>query len=71
MLRLPGFVPRAEVAGWLAAADLYLQPSIPLANGRAEGAPLATAEASAVGIPIVVDSDPGRLAAAIRAVAAV
>jgi glycosyltransferase involved in cell wall biosynthesis len=64
-LRLPGFVPRPEVARWLRAADVYVQPSIPLPNGRTEGAPLATAEARAVGIPVVVESDAARLARAI------
>ncbi len=68
-LRLPGFVARAEVARWLAAADLYVQPSVRLATGRGEGAPMAVAEARAVGIPVLVDSDPGRLAVAIRALA--
>jgi glycosyltransferase involved in cell wall biosynthesis len=68
-LRLPGFVPRAEVGRWLAAADLYVQPSVRLATGRSEGAPLATAEARSVGIPVIVESDPARLAAAIQAVA--
>jgi len=38
-LRLPGFVPRAQVADWLRAADLFALPSIRLANGRVEGAP--------------------------------
>jgi glycosyltransferase involved in cell wall biosynthesis len=70
-LRLPGFVPRPEVADWLAAADLFVQPSLRLANGRSEGAPLATAEARAVGIPILVESDPRQLADAIRTVTAV
>jgi len=64
-LRLPGFVSRAEVARWLHAADVYVQPSIVLSNGRREGAPLATVEARAVGIPVVVESDPGLLAGAI------
>jgi hypothetical protein len=39
-----------------------VQPSIRLPNGRREGAPLATAEARAVGIPVLVDSDVVRLA---------
>jgi len=65
-LRLPGFVPRAEVARWLRACDVYVQPSVRLANGRGEGAPLATAEARAVGIPVLVDSDVGRLAEGLR-----
>jgi phosphatidylinositol alpha-1,6-mannosyltransferase len=61
-LRLPGFVPRAEVERWLRASDVYVQPSIRLPNGRCEGAPLATAEARAVGIPVLVAGDVGRLA---------
>jgi glycosyltransferase involved in cell wall biosynthesis len=70
-LRMPGFLARGEVSRWLSAADVYVQPSIRLANGRAEGAPLATAEARAVGIPIVVESDPACLAEALRNVTAV
>ena len=66
-LRLPGFVARDDVARWLRAADVYVQPSIRLRNGRAEGAPLATAEARAVGLPVIVDSDPVTLRAAIAA----
>jgi glycosyltransferase involved in cell wall biosynthesis len=66
-LRLPGFVPRGDVARWLRAADVYVQPSIRLGNGRGEGAPLATAEARAVGLPVIVDSDPVALRAAIAA----
>jgi len=61
-LRLPGFVPRAEVACWLRAGDVYVQPSIRLPNGRGEGSPVATAEARAIGIPVVVESDVSRLA---------
>jgi hypothetical protein len=60
-LRLPGFVPRAEVAGWLRAADVYVQPSIRLPNGRTEGTPMATREARAIGIPVVVLDDVDRL----------
>lgn len=65
-LRLPGFVPRPEVADWLRAADLFAQPSVELPNGRTEGAPVATLEARAVGIPVVTESVPDRLRAAIR-----
>lgn len=64
-LRLPGFVPRAEVADWLRAADLYVQPSIRLSNGRAEGAPIATREALAIGIPVVALGDIAALGNAI------
>lgn len=65
-LRLPGFVPRAQVADWLHAADLYVQPSIRLPNGRGEGAPIATREALAIGIPVVSTGDVVALAEAIR-----
>jgi glycosyltransferase involved in cell wall biosynthesis len=60
-LRLPGFVPRADVVRWLRASHVYVQPSISLPSGRSEGAPFATAEARAVGIPVLVESDVGRL----------
>jgi glycosyltransferase involved in cell wall biosynthesis len=65
-LRLPGFVPRAEVADWLRATDLYAQPSIRLPNGRGEGAPIATREALAIGIPVLATGDVVALAGAIR-----
>jgi glycosyltransferase involved in cell wall biosynthesis len=52
-LRLPGYLPRSQLAGWLAAADLYVQPSRPLRSGRTEGVPLATLEALAVGVPVI------------------
>jgi hypothetical protein len=64
-LRLAGTVPRAEVADWLRAADLFAHPSVRLANGRTEGAPIATREAYAVGIPVVATSEVGALARAI------
>jgi glycosyltransferase involved in cell wall biosynthesis len=64
-LRLPGFVPRSEVARWLRASNVYVQPSISLPNGRSEGAPFATAEAHVVGIPVLVESDVDRLAIAL------
>ena len=66
-LRLPGFVPREEVAQWLRAAHLFVQPSVRLTNGRAEGAPLALAEARAVGTPVVVASERTSLENALRA----
>jgi len=61
-LRLPGIVARHDVRTWLGAADLYAQPSRTLANGRTEGTPVATLEALATGLPVVV-SDSGGLAA--------
>ena len=66
-LRLAGTVPRAEVADWLRAADLFAHPSVRLANGRTEGAPIATREAHAVGIPVVATDEVGVLARAIGA----
>jgi glycosyltransferase involved in cell wall biosynthesis len=62
-------VPRAEVADWLRAADLFVHPSGRLANGRTEGAPIAAREAQAVGIPVVVTNEVGVLARAIAALA--
>jgi len=59
-LHLPGFVPRETVTQWMAAADLYVQPSIRLPSGRTEGRPTATLEALAAGLPVVV-SDSGGL----------
>ncbi len=66
-LRLVGTVPRAQVADWLRAADLFAHPSGRLANGRTEGAPIAAREAQAVGIPVVVTHEVGALARAIAA----
>jgi hypothetical protein len=59
-LRLPGVVPRPEVAAWMRAAEVYVQPSRALAM-RTEGTPVATLEAIAVGIPVIA-SDSGGLA---------
>jgi hypothetical protein len=66
-LRLPGAVPRGEVADWMRAADLFVHPSLRLPNGRTEGAPIAAREAGAVGIPVVASSDLSVLAGAIAA----
>ena len=60
-LRLPGFVPRAEVDAWLGAAGVYVQPSRTLWNGRTEGFPVSTLEALAAGVPVIT-SDSGGLA---------
>jgi hypothetical protein len=67
-LRLLGFVPRAEVAVWMRGADLFALPSIPLANGRSEGAPTSLREAAAIGLPTVATPDPVEVARAIRAI---
>lgn len=69
-LRLAGAVPRAEVADWLRAADLFAHPSLRLANGRTEGAPIAAREAQAVGIPVVATNEVEALARAIGALSA-
>jgi len=66
-LRLPGFVPRPEVAAWMRAADLFALPSICLPNGRTEGAPTTLREALAIGLPTVATPDPSELARAIQA----
>jgi len=58
-LHLPGLVLRPEVARWMAAADLYVQPSRRLANGRTEGVPVAAREAIAAGLPLVVTTTGG------------
>lgn len=58
-LRLPGFVPRAEVARWMTGADLYVQPSRPLRSGRTEGLPVATREALSLGLPVVASATGG------------
>jgi glycosyltransferase involved in cell wall biosynthesis len=58
-LRLPGFVPRGDVSRWMAAADLYVQPSLRLASGRTEGLPTATLEALTAGLPVVASATGG------------
>jgi glycosyltransferase involved in cell wall biosynthesis len=55
-LRLLGAVDRGTVADWMAAADLYVQPSVRLPNGRAEGTPLAVREALAAGVPVIASA---------------
>jgi len=52
-LRLLGAIPRAEVAAWMRAADLYAQPSRVLPDGRSEGLPHTLAEARASGTPVL------------------
>ena len=58
-LRLPGFVQRQDVARWMTAADLYVQPSRRLASGRTEGLPVATLEALSLGVPVVASATGG------------
>ena len=58
-LRLPGFVPRGDVGRWMAAADVYVQPSLRLPSGRTEGLPTATLEALAAGLRVVASHTGG------------
>lgn len=65
-LRLPGFVPRAQVPLWMAGADLYVQPSRRLPTGRTEGLPVSTLEALAQGLPVVASATGGLTELALR-----
>src|SRR5207237_2326807 len=58
-LRLPGFVPRDQVATWLRGADVYVQPSRRLPSGRTEGLPTAALEALSAGLPVVASETGG------------
>jgi glycosyltransferase involved in cell wall biosynthesis len=49
-------VGRAAVADWMSAAILYVQPSVSLATGRAEGMPVAVREALAMGVPVIASA---------------
>lgn len=57
-VRLVGEVGGRSKLDWLAAADLMVLPSLQLADGRTEGAPVVIWEALAAGLPIVA-SDVG------------
>jgi glycosyltransferase involved in cell wall biosynthesis len=52
-LLLPGQLSPAQVAQWLALADLFVHPSRRMPSGRTEGSPVALREAVTAGIPIV------------------
>jgi glycosyltransferase involved in cell wall biosynthesis len=58
-LRLVGLVPHAEVARYLAAADLFAHPCRTLPSGRTEGQPVAVAEALAAGLSVVASASGG------------
>jgi glycosyltransferase involved in cell wall biosynthesis len=70
--RLLGHRTEEEVAGSLAAADLFVLPSIVAPDGQMEGIPVSLMEAMASGVPVVstrisgipelvVDGETGRL----------
>ncbi len=50
---LLGAQSRDRVVELLAGADVYLQPSVPLASGKQEGIPVAIMEAMAMQLPVV------------------
>lgn len=52
-VRFVGFVRGDEKARWLSAADAFVMPSIELASGRTEGAPVSVLEAMDAGLPVV------------------
>lgn len=62
--RFLGYVPPREVAQWMAVADVVVQPSRRLPNGRAEGTPLAVREALACGRPVIASATGGMAALA-------
>lgn len=57
--RFLGSVDRATLRRWLAASDVVVLASSPLADGRTEGAPVAIAEALAAGIPVIASATGG------------
>jgi glycosyltransferase involved in cell wall biosynthesis len=52
-IHLTGALPRADVARLMAESDLFVNPGIVDANGRAEGLGITTLEAMASGLPCV------------------
>jgi len=48
-----------QVARVLAGADIYVQPSVTMANGRSEGIPVALMEAMAMGLPAIASNISG------------
>ncbi len=57
--RFLGSVDRATLRLWLAAADVVVLASSPLASGRTEGAPVAVSEALSAGIPVIASATGG------------
>lgn len=54
-----GWVPPKELSQWMAAVDLFVQPSRSLCNGRSEGMPLTVREALACGLPVLASRSGG------------
>jgi colanic acid/amylovoran biosynthesis glycosyltransferase len=52
-VRFAGALPEPEVTAMLAAADLFVLPSIVARDGQMEGLPVALMEALACGVPVV------------------
>jgi glycosyltransferase involved in cell wall biosynthesis len=52
-VRFHGSLPEAGVADLLAAADLFVLPSVVARNGQQEGLPVVLIEALAAGVPVV------------------
>ena len=53
MVHLEGATPRPEVAEWLRRANVMALTSVPTANGKQEGIPVALMEAMAMELPVV------------------
>ncbi|MEO5885367.1 MAG: glycosyltransferase, partial [Candidatus Limnocylindrales bacterium] len=58
-VELVGRQPREQVADLVRAADVVVQPSIVLADGKTEGIPVALMEAMASGVPVVATAVSG------------
>jgi glycosyltransferase involved in cell wall biosynthesis len=51
--RFVGYQVGPAKAAWLAAADIFALPSVVLADGRTDSAPVALLEAMAAGVPVI------------------
>jgi glycosyltransferase involved in cell wall biosynthesis len=59
VVRLAGWLPKPRVLDALTAADVFVMPSVRLANGMMEGIPVALMEAMACGLPVVASDISG------------
>jgi glycosyltransferase involved in cell wall biosynthesis len=57
--RFLGSVDRTTLRRWLAASDVVVLASSPLADGRTEGAPVSISEALGAGIPVIASATGG------------